>query len=303
MGSTFIYFVEIRNTFSLIDLSNYIPFLFLGVFNRYAKNIRSVFLCYSGNERYAGHYGFKILEPYLKWFPTPIGIYKQGRFWGIVFASSMTEGDFTAPENRPNLEKIINRLKFIRALVGADQIQMAGVLPSFIERKIPALKIQSSHLVSKAVVAAAAKIQNTNFHGKNIPVVLLGGNGKIGKMLQKELTSFEEIYVVDPNSGLAELPSHLYGKDILLIDVSRTGSLVKYYEQLWPEIVVLNETFPEPRGKGLRSIQRRGLKIYHLAGVSGRVYPSLPLGYSGSVPCCAIHDFDQGLQPILLELC
>ncbi len=69
-----------------------------------------------------------------------------------------------------------------------------------------------------------------------------------------------------------------------------TGAIAAYVEQMWPELILLNQAYPEPPPRLIRQIARQGVAVFHLAGVEGRVHPSLPLGYDNAVPCCAVHD-------------
>ena len=100
-----------------------------------------------------------------------------------------------------------------------------------------------------------------------------------------------------------ELPEELKGKAAILIDVSRRNVLQSYVDDMWSELVVLNETFPEPSKKIVSKLTSKSIRIFHLSGVAGSIFPSLPYGYKDSVPCCAIHDVGSSINPIIKELC
>ena len=106
---------------------SYVPYLILGLMNRLMRfPIRSSFLCYAGSARYARHYSSKWMENWFKWLPTPIAVFRQGRGWGIVFATPMTEKDFMSPDNRKNLTGLLSRLEFINKLAGIEKLSLAG---------------------------------------------------------------------------------------------------------------------------------------------------------------------------------
>src|SRR5439155_12027854 len=56
----------------------WIPFVLMGVMNRLFPTFGSVFFCYAGNERYATHYSYPFSRKFLLWFPSIIGVFRQG---------------------------------------------------------------------------------------------------------------------------------------------------------------------------------------------------------------------------------
>lgn len=297
--------IVLRSTFILLSLLFEIPILYvmIGVLNKKLKLISSVFLCYAGSPKYAEYYAFKSTYGWLKWRPTPIGILKQGNKWGIVFGTPMTEKDFTSRANQKRFTSIMNRLEKISAWVGAEKISLAGVLPSYLQKQGKEIQGCDNTMPAMAVVESYLALSDKDFNGAPPPVILLGGNGDLGQEIQKILEVKGVAYwVVDPNGGSTKLPEMLRSKAVILIDVSRRNVLQTYVDDMWSDITILNETFPEPSKKLVSNLKSKGIRMYHLSGVEGNIFPSLPYGYENSVPCCAMHDVSSSIKPILMEL-
>jgi hypothetical protein len=298
--------VGMKSLILLISIASrlYLVYKLFGLINGHLHLVRSVFLCYAGNERYSRHYCFRSTEGWLRWHPTPIGLYKQGRYWGIVFASPMSEAIFTDPHNSTNLQALLSRLTYIATLCRVENIHLAGILPNHVDKHLTDFHIGEPTEVGRVIASAVDALLSRHFVGEDSHhVLLLGGNGRVGRVLQSYLRPGIKIHVVDPRGGLMNIPSGLFGKKALLVDVSRGGVLRQYLSQLWPELLILNEAFPEPPLAVLRPLLDKGLRVFHLSGVEGRVIPSLPFGYAGSVPCCAIHDLGTIIEPLVKELC
>ncbi len=284
---------------------SYVPYLILGLMNRLMRfPIRSSFLCYAGSARYARHYSSKWMENWFKWLPTPIAVFRQGRGWGIVFATPMTEKDFMSPDNRKNLTGLLSRLEFINKLAGIEKLSLAGTLPSFLTKI--GFSSDASEVLSKPVKViqqAVTHVVDVESLSPDVPVILLGGKGQLGSRLHDQLKSQRtNVYVVDIQDGGKQLPAELFGKCALMIDLSRSHVIKAYIDQMWSELIVINETFPEPTRGVVSALRRKGIKVYHISGVSGLVIPSLPFGYKNAVPCCAIHDTSASIKPVITQL-
>ncbi len=262
----------------------------IGLVNKRTGLLRSVFYCYPGDPRYARHYCYAWCDRWFKWLPAPIGLFQQGGKWGLILASPVTETEFTNVENEAELRLLLRRIERIAQLAGAAEINHAGVLPSVIYRRFGVRADRLPRIVN--VVCDAIEItRSVAFSGADVPIVLLGGNGFLGKALQRKLNGTGvDVRVVDPAVGTSGVPPELRGHECLLVDVARRGVLSQYTEQLWPGLVVLNETFPEPSRQLQHLLEQRGISVYHLAGMPARVWPNLPHGYRACVPCCALHE-------------
>ncbi len=280
-----------------------LPYLLIGLWNRVFGGWRSVFFCYGGNAEYLERYAPRALIAAFRWRPCPIGVLRQGDGWGLVLAAPMTEADFLDPANAAHFARFRRRIRRIARWLGVSQIHLAGILPSVLHRGGAEFPVHDTREgVAQCVEAAVAWLVETRFGGAWPPVILLGGAGYVGSRVTALLRAGDrEVFVVDPADGFLELPD-LGGAPALMLDISRARVLERYVDQLWPGMVVLNETFPEPPRRVQRAVAERGVDLYHLSGVAGRITPPLPFGYAGAVPCCARHDESAAPEVVVIQL-
>jgi hypothetical protein len=258
----------------------------------------SVFFCYAGNERYAEHYSYRSTRNFLLWFPSPIGVFRQGKKWGLICAAPVTEHEFTAAKNETKTAELLGRLQRVRRLLGAEKLSFAGVLPTVLNRKWPGILAGELDQTPEVVRRAAHEVLRRHNLRR---VVLLGGSGRIGRAVDALLRSDGvEVIVIDPAGSNS--PETMGSQDTtLLVDVSRFGAISEYVERMPSGSAVLNEVFPEPSREIAEEFLRKNVPVYHIAGVAAEVFPSLPLGYKNALPCCAIHSKKVG-DPILKRI-
>jgi hypothetical protein len=280
----------------------WLPFLLVGALNRIFPMFASVFFCYAGDARYASHYSYPSSRNFLLWFPSTIGVFRQGGRWGLICATPVTEAEFTDPSNVQHLETLLRRLSRIKMLLGVDQLSFAGILPTVLRRNWPhSLLVDHDH-TSEVVRRAVQAVIKGHFGNTPHNVVLLGGAGRIGQAVQQSLKSDGiEPIVID-----SALPATRSFKDLcaaatILVDVSRHGVIQRYIDDLGEDTIVLNEVFPEPSREVIKRLKARNIATYHISGVRAQVYPSLPHGYKNAVPCCAIHSDEIG-EPVLIRI-
>ena len=290
---------------ALSIITQFLPlYWILGLLTSRFKLIQSIFVCYPGSQKYLDQLSFQFANNYIRWNPSPLGLFKQGDKWGLIIGVPMSEDDFTNPKNIKALEKLIRKLEKIRYFLGASEVNYAGVLPSYLAQNMGIYNLRNANLkVAKVVADAAEKVKKEQCGGEDIPIILLGGAGNVGSKLQQSLSDrgWDQVYIVDPRSENMGFPSKIIGAKAILIDVARKGVLESYMNLFWKELIIINETYPEPDQSLLALFKSIGMKVYHVGGVEGLVLPKLPLGYSGSVPCCAIHD-ENSLTLVLKEL-
>jgi hypothetical protein len=285
-----------------VSCRTWIPFLLLGAINRVFPMFGSVFFCYAGNERYARHYGYRFSREFQLWFPTIIGIFRQGKKWGLICASNVTEAEFTDPGKAIDFGLLVRRLRCVKAVIGVHRLSFAGILPTVLDRKWPE-STEHHDYTAEVVRKAIEDVQTKHFKGRPPRLVLLGGAGRIGRAVYEILKS-EAIdpVVIDPAiPPVATFQTLSPDEGVLVIDVSRHGVIDRYVKELPEGSVVLNEVFPEPRREVLAQLKKKLIATYHIAGVTAQVYPPLPLGYENALPCCAIHSADIG-KPILKRI-
>jgi hypothetical protein len=281
-----------------------LPLALLGLCNSRLRLLRSVFFCYAGSSRYAHHYRYSWTANFLRWHPTPIGVFKQGNGWGLVCASPVTEQEFTDPANKAQLQLLTARLSRIRRLLAADHVSFAGILPSYLKRvNLESSDASPTDRTGDVVAAAVRRIQQDHFNDVAHDVVLLGGYGRVGQQVLARLSQMGiATKILDPAAKSASCSvSDLSARSSLVVDVSRRGVLEACIDELPFNLVLLNEVFPEPPEATRRRLKAKGIIAYHLAGVAAQVYPSLPLGYGNAVPCCAMHSGGE-VAPVLKRL-
>jgi hypothetical protein len=121
--------------------------------------------------------------------------------------------------------------------------------------------------------------------GDDAPIIVLGGRGFIGRKIVSILPK-DIVHCVDI-SGKSEWPEFLRGKKALLVNVSLNSALSQYMHLLWPELVVINEVYPEPSPEMVGRLRSIGCHCYHVVGVKAKAFPLFPGGYEGGIPCCA----------------
>lgn len=273
-----------------IACCTYVPYVLIGLWNRSFGGWKSVFFCYAGSKNYTSSYAPRFAVDAFRWRPSPIGILKQDGEMGLVIASPVTEADFLNPANAKKFKALQRRLQWIVRLIGAKQLSLSGILPSVL-RDSSTLKVADSRpVVAETVCQAVDQVVRDCFDGKVPALIILGGKGFVGDPTTRALRAQgHDCHVVDPKVRRQHLPEGLSGSQAILIDISRYGAIESYIPQMWSGLVVLNETFPRPSSRNIRSMQAMGIDVYHISGVAGSVRPPLPFGYENAVPCCAAH--------------
>ena len=263
-------------------------FSIVGWFNRRWHFLHTVFVAYPANEKYALAYVYPKHRDRMRWFPWPAGIFRQNGKWGLMTVISSVEQDFTAEKNLDNLKDFVKRTEKIRSLLGAKQKTFAGILPGVMYMKRLIRESPEADVTVEAVLQAERELKPIINYSENTPLIILGGNGFIGRRLIKKLTG-REIYCVDVNGDNNNWPDHLYGQKVILINLTRKAVLANYVHLFWPELVLLNEVYPEPKRNELKEFTDKGSIVYHIVGLKADSYPSFPRAYRGGIPCCAGH--------------
>ncbi len=120
-----------------------------------------------------------------------------------------------------------------------------------------------------------------------MPVIVLGGQGFIGKRLVDVLEPDMPVYSVDLRDSEDRSPAHLGGQPALLVNVASRNALSQYLDRLWSGMTVLNEVYPEPSAGLVEKLTAESIELHHVVGVAARAFPSFPVAYRGVIPCCA----------------
>ena len=264
-------------------------FRIVGVMNRRWNFLSSVFVAYPATKDYTSAYIYQRHWHVMKWTPWIGGIFRQESKWGLMLVIASTEEDFCHPENTGNLQTLVERAERIRQLIGASQKTFAGILPGILFKKRLIRETVETDITVESIVKAEKNVRNTEGYDENTPLIILGGNGFVGRRLIKRLNG-REVYCVDSTNGktnVASWPFHLKDSSAIMINISRSHALAYYTNLFWPGLVLLNEVYPELGKDELKIITEKGCSAYHVVGIQGKAYPSFANAYAGGIPCCA----------------
>ncbi len=260
----------------------------VGRFNRRHGFLKTVFVAYPATEEYALEYVYPSHRHWMRWRPWPAGVFRQNGKWGLMLVISSTEKDFI-PENRDNLQVLVEETEKFRRILGAENKTFAGVIPGVLS-SLGLLKNPIEREITVKALVEAEKTVRERLGLGEVPIILLGGKGFIGAKLQEKLTG-REVFLVDVNShpgraNLEDWPADIKGREALLVNLTRASTIELYVPFFWPELTLLNEAYPAPEREA-REISAIGASTFHLAGVRATSFPSFPKAYKGGIPCCA----------------
>ena len=273
---------------------NDLVYRLIGFFNRviFKRRVKTVFLLYPGNEKYLLAYVYPWYAQKFKWKPCLLGLFRQNQGWGLIFGISATEKDFLHDSNGEQIRAIERSMEKIRKIIGAEQKSFAGILPGLLVARGMVGDPVESRITAKAVLQALRITREQENLEGNTDIIILGGNGFVGRLVVKALadTGYRgTVHSVDVGNchEFKTLSDRLRGKSTILLNAAKRGALREYIPLLWPEVVVLNEVYPEPSRDELNLLNDIGIQCYHIVGVQGKAWPAFPRGYAGGIPCCA----------------
>ncbi len=266
-------------------------FRVVGWFNKKKGFLKTIFVAYPASEEYANAYVYKRCRYKMRWCPWPAGIFKQNGKWGVMFVISSTDQDFKNPENKEKLAFFVKKFVRIKDMLRAEQMTSAGIIPGMLHRHKLISEAPEAEVTVKAVVKAEEEVRKI-LNWEEVPLVVLGGKGFIGSRLVEKLNNrvySREVYSVDCEDGIDYInwPYSLEGKRAIIINITKKHALSNYLPLFWPDLVLINETYPEPSKQEIAALAKKGNKVYHVAGVEASSFPSFPKAYAGGIPACA----------------
>jgi hypothetical protein len=266
----------------------------IGWFNRRWRFLETLFVAYPASDDYTRAYVSPKQRDCMRWHPWLVGLIWQNGTWGLVFIITSTETDFLDPQNKDNLKTLVDDMSNIQQLVGASQKTFAGILPGVLFSKRLIRTTVETDVTVQAVIKAEQCVREAEGYPDDVPLILLGGFGFVGRRLMAKLKE-REIYCIDvanDENTRSIWPNHISGKKAIVINVTRKAALSEYIDLFWKELIVLNEVYPEPGKQEIERLTLIGSPVYHLVGVTGKAFPPFPKAYAGAVPCCAGHMSD-----------
>ena len=277
-------FTELLNLFFNHDWI----FWLVGLANRRLGVIESVFLVYPATDDYKSAYSYAYRSRWHVWKPGPIGFFWQNGKIDVKFAISANNGQFSDSDNKDRLCQLVNRMERLRKLFRAKHKTFAGILPGVLFMRRLVRETPEADVTVEAVKQVIGKVRSLEGLCDDTPIIILGGRGFIGRKVVASLPK-GIVYSVDiaGSNGQDCWPSHLQGKPVLLVNISLNYALGQYVHLLWPDVVVVNEVYPEPNEELACQLKAVGCHCYHVVGVRAKALPSFPGGYQGGIPCCA----------------
>jgi hypothetical protein len=267
--------------------------LAIGYLNQRHPFLSTVFVAYLATDEYSREYVAGARRKQIRWSPWLVGVYVQGGKLGLMFVISATEADFRDAANKPRLQQLLAETTGIQQLVNARQISFSGVLPGVFCAQRMVRKPVEPRVTVEVIVRAEAMLRARLAMDGDVPVVLIGGAGFIGRRVAARMAD-RELHIVDkvlePVDGVQPGQSwhrQLQGRRIVIINLASPRALPDYADYLWPEAAVLNEVYPEPDADTLAILDAVGCPVFHVVGMKARSWPAFPRAYRGGIPCCA----------------
>ena len=232
--------------------------------------------------RFADHFASRKRQKKNSWQPWLIGVMWQEKSLSIVFAISASESELRLA-SRQNLVRLVDEIEALQSSLGVSRVAMAGILPSLLRAKRLRHSGVEFEITCRAVASAIDKILSST-QPKCRSIVVLGGRGFIGRNLVKTLASMQQVlpvFAVDKGDELFKYTNSLY------VNCTQPGFIEEQWQMFPSGSVVLNEVYPAPSLDTVSRLEENGVKVFHVAGLPGRMIPGLPGEYRDAIPCCA----------------
>lgn len=255
----------------------------IGTMNRRIGIIESVFLVYPANERYGLSYAYPRRLARNRWRPWPTGLLLQNGKVTVMVAVSSHDLHYWDEAHHESLVQLAQRMEQLRLMLGARQKSFAGILPGVLASRGILEDGPEGDVTARLVAQAIRDICGP----QDLPIVILGSRGYIGRRLVTILAGEMDVHPVDTRDELDYWPHHLTGRPALLVNVANRGAIAANMHRLWPGLTILNEVYPEPERETLRTLSEMSIQCHHVVGVKAKAFPAFPSAYRGAIPCCA----------------
>lgn len=254
--------------------------------NRKVKFVHKIFLMYPGSEEYRQSIIPDSMVDSCRWEPVCCGLFWQNGSVGLILGISSLEADVSNPANTDRLTGLVGVVQSLMSEFGIEQVSYSGILPGVLAaRRLRRTSTELAVTVAAVELAIRELAEREFGKGRQVPLIVLGGKGFVGRRLIKALGS-QLVFCIDRDGG--DLwPGHLAGTPTIVVNVASAEAIAEHIDRMWPEMVILNEAYPDPSPETADRVRKRGCSLYHLSGFVGGTIPPFPLAYAGSIPCCA----------------
>ncbi len=284
-------------------------FVFYAIFNhnwfyKFIKKhrlVKSVFIINPEKKWYAKAYVHPSRWPQMRWKPWLIGLYKVKNGWGLMFVISTTSQEVADKKNTGNIVRLLREVEILKEKTGAKYSLFTGSIPGILKRK----KLRSAAPETGATVDIIKKsvqqVVSQSPTPDQVPIIILGANGHIGKNLTNLQTCFHNVIEVDKNSDLSNWTQRSTQCPHIVLNVSTPKALKNYLHLLTEKTKIINEVYPPPNKGFLSMLKGKGVEVYHIKGVCGWAFPvGFPGHYNGAVPACGT--WQAGERPKIKKL-
>lgn len=271
--------------------NNRIFWAILGSINKRTKVIKTIFLAYPANDKFAKEYVFESILEETRWSPWVTGFFIQNGKVGINFAISSTEIDFREEVNLDQLRELWLKMNHLRNLLDAEQMTFAGILPGIFYKKniIHKLPIELDNTVNAVRDVVLSITNELNLSIKDTPIIVLGGKGFVGNKFI-DVMNESAVYCIDirdENSYNIQDIMQKHKNEIIVLNVANQKALEENLIYFDERVIIINEVYPEPDSEISQKITNKGSLLFHVVGVEGKAFPSFPKAYKNGIPCCA----------------
>ncbi|HBC55596.1 MAG TPA: hypothetical protein DCZ03_00390, partial [Gammaproteobacteria bacterium] len=265
-----------------------LPVLYaIGWLNRHFNFLSTVFVMYPASEEYAKAYVCPTQMERMRWSPWIVGLYYQNGKFGLSAVISSTERDFLNQDNVVNMKHMYEKAHEISKLVGATQVNFAGILPGVLNKQGISKGSIEAQVTVETVIKAEESLRITLNLKEDTPIILFGSAGFIGRRVAHRL-SHRKLFLVDKADPKTLENTSWYkslrGMPAILLNLASQDALTQNLPHLWREVVVLNEVYPEPEAETVSALGALGCSAYHIIGLRAFTLPSFPKAYKGGIP-------------------
>lgn len=244
---------------------------------------QAVFVIYPATSQYANYFSFHRRQKANMWKPWIVGVIKHpSGARTLSFAISSDEGDIKSDAKASDLRHMHQVTNELAERIGAKSTHFAGIIPGCLKYRRVSRPNTEQEATSIAVVKAIQSLRTQLGHTPDVPVVLLGYRGFVGREVMRRLTQMNLAV-----SGV-EKDDKLIAPNIphLVVNITLPEAINTHIESFNEHSVLLNEVYPAPDREILEHLHSKSVQVYHLAGVQAEAWPIFPGAYHGAVPCC-----------------